>query len=83
VSWRTLEKAFNDFRGITPVAHIRNLRLDHARQALDEGNSTVGAIAARFGFASPTTFTLEYRKRYGSSPSHAKNAALTARRSGK
>ena len=41
VSWRTLEKAFVDFRGITPVAHVRNLRLDHARRALDEGDATI------------------------------------------
>jgi AraC-like DNA-binding protein len=78
VSWRTLEKAFRDFRGVTPVAHIRNLRLDQAHKALGDGGSAVAQIAARYGFASPTTFTLEYRKRYGIAPSHAKGAARTA-----
>ena len=34
VSMRTLEKGFSDYRGLTPVAHIRNLRLDHARHAM-------------------------------------------------
>jgi len=75
VSWRTLEKAFTDFRGVTPVAHVRNLRLDHAQRALDEGSATVGEIAARCGFRSSTTFALEYRKRFGVPPSHARNAS--------
>jgi AraC-like DNA-binding protein len=68
VSLRTLEKAFRDLRGLTPVAHMRNLRLDHARRAL-ETDATVAEVAARFGFRSPTTFALEYRKRFGISPS--------------
>ena len=75
VSWRTLEKAFTDFRGVTPVAHVRNLRLDHAQRALDEGNSTISEIAARCGFRSSTTFALEYRKRFGVPPSRARHAS--------
>ncbi len=77
VSWRTLEKAFTDFRGVTPVAHVRNLRLDHAQRALDEGSATISEIAARCGFRSSTTFALEYRKRFGVPPSHARNASKT------
>lgn len=72
VSQRTLEKAFTDLRGITPVAHMRNLRLDHARRALDENDASVAEVAARFGFRSATTFSLEYRKRFGMSPSRSK-----------
>jgi AraC-like DNA-binding protein len=72
VSQRTLEKAFTDLRGLTPVAHIRNLRLDHARRALDETGASVAQVAARFGFRSSTTFALEYRKRFGTAPSRTK-----------
>lgn len=74
VSLRTLEKAFADFRGITPVAYARNLRLDHAHQALLEGGAPIAEIAPRFGFRSSTTFTLEYRKRFGTSPVKARRA---------
>ena len=76
VSQRTLEKTFTDFRGLTPVAHMRNMRLDHAHRTLDESEITVGQVAARFGFRSPTTFALEYRKRFGLPPSRRKRAAL-------
>ena len=74
VSWRTLEKAFDHFRGLTPVAHVRNLRLDHAHEALAESNASVAEVAARCGFRSPTTFALEYRKRFGTVPSRTKGA---------
>jgi AraC-like DNA-binding protein len=74
VSLRTLEKTFTDFRGLTPVAHMRNMRLDQAHGLLDESEVTVGEVAARFGFRSPTTFALEYRKRFGMAPSRTKRA---------
>ncbi len=74
VSLRTLEKAFTDLRGLTPVAHMRNLRLDHARRTFDETDASVAQVAARFGFRSPTTFALEYRKRFGMAPSRTKRA---------
>jgi AraC-like DNA-binding protein len=76
VSWRTLQKAFMDFRGVTPVAHSRNLRLDYAHRALSESGAPVAEVAARFGFRSPTTFSLEYRRRFGLPPSRAKRARL-------
>ena len=69
VSARTLEKAFTRFRGVTPVAHVRNLRLDAAHDALNANEGSVGEIAARFGFGSATTFSLEYRRRFGVAPS--------------
>jgi transcriptional regulator GlxA family with amidase domain len=75
VSTRTLQKAFADSRGITTVAHVRNVRLDHAHQALESGNESVAAIAARCGFHSSTTFALEYRKRFGMAPSRTKQAS--------
>ena len=74
VSARTLQKAFADSRGITPVAHVRNVRLDHAREALESSDESVAEIAARCGFQSSTTFALEYRKRFGVTPSRTKRA---------
>ena len=72
VSVRTLESTFASFRGTTPVAHMRNMRLDQARRALNETDVGVREIAARFGFRSSTTFALEYRRRFGVPPSRTK-----------
>jgi transcriptional regulator GlxA family with amidase domain len=74
VNWRTLEKAFVDYRGVAPVAFVRNLRLDRARAELADGKATVAEVAARCGFRSATTFALEFRKRFGAPPSRARRA---------
>lgn len=74
VSARSLEKAFADSRGITAVAHVRNVRLDHARHALERSGASIADIAARCGFGSATTFALEYRKRFGMAPSRTKRS---------
>jgi AraC-like DNA-binding protein len=74
VRWKTLQKAFAAFRGITPVAPIRNTRLDAARAALDAG-ACVAEVAERFAFGSVTTFSLQYRKRFGVPPSRTKRRA--------
>src|SRR5204862_769351 len=50
VSLRTLEKAMVDNRGVTPVAHVRNVRLDQARSALEAGDDAVADVAHRLGF---------------------------------
>jgi transcriptional regulator GlxA family with amidase domain len=75
VSERTLQKAFVDFRGVTPIAHVRNARLDLAHHALAGGHESVHDVAALCGFRSVTTFALEYRKRFGTSPSHTRRVA--------
>jgi AraC-like DNA-binding protein len=82
VSGRTLEKAFADFRGVTPIAHIRNLRLDEAHRALAAGPTTVGEVASALGFGSMPTFATEYRKRFGVSPSQTLRAARSRARQG-
>jgi AraC-like DNA-binding protein/tetratricopeptide (TPR) repeat protein len=74
VSPRTLEKAFADSRGVTPIAHARNMRLDRAHEALGNGEESIVDIARRHGFRSSTTFALEYRKRFGMTPSRRKRA---------
>ena len=75
VSERTLQKAFVDFRNVTTIAHGRNARQDHAHQAVLGGNRSVQDVAAQCGCRSVTTFALEYRKRFGTPPSHTRNAA--------
>ncbi|HYC36247.1 MAG TPA: helix-turn-helix transcriptional regulator [Usitatibacter sp.] len=79
VSLRTLESAFVSFRGLTPVAYLRNRKLDGARRMLESG-ATVQEAASRSGFGSVTTFANEYRRRFGVAPSrtrrHRQSVAL-------
>jgi AraC-like DNA-binding protein len=74
VSWRTLQTAFAEYRGVTPVAYIRNLRLDSARDMLGSSDTPVKDVAIQCGFRSATTFALEFRKRFGVRPSRVRRA---------
>jgi AraC-like DNA-binding protein len=72
VSERTLRKAFNNTRGLSPCRQLRMLRLSQARRALlsaDCRRSTVTEIATSLGFSELGRFSVEYRKTFGESPS--------------
>src|SRR5215470_9856154 len=71
VAPRTLQKHFRRFLRRTPVAVVRELRLDRARQHLlrPSAQTTVTDVAARCGFAHLGRFAAWYQQRYGESPS--------------
>src|SRR5947207_4866435 len=68
---RTLQKHFRQFVGRAPLAFLHALRLDRARQELLRGSqhASITEIATRFGFAHLGRFAIQYRRRYGESPS--------------
>ena len=71
VAGRTLFKHFRDSRGVSPMQYLRNLRFVKARQELlnAEAGMSVTEIATRWGFAHLGRFAVEYRRRFGESPS--------------
>lgn len=72
VSERTLEYAFRDVIGLTPVAFLIRLRLHRARQALlaaDPESTTVTALALRWGFGHHGEFARAYKDCFGELPS--------------
>jgi AraC family ethanolamine operon transcriptional activator len=78
VSQRTLEYAFQERLGISPMEFVRRLRLHAARRALLTGEregATVTEIAMTFGFYQLGRFAAEYRAIFGELPS----ATLTRR----
>lgn len=77
VSARTLFKGFHDFRGTGPMAYLKSVRLDHARQDLAAaGNKrSVTSIAHAWGFAHLGHFARDYKARFGELPSATRRAA--------
>lgn len=71
VAGRTLFKHFQDTRGVSPMQYLRNLRFEKAKQELlnAQAGMSVTEIAARWGFGHLGRFAVEYRKRFGESPS--------------
>lgn len=71
VSVRGLSSAFRHFRGTTPMAFLREVRLDGVRRALmaaPEG-ATVASIAEQWGYANLGAFAARFRTRFGDYPS--------------
>jgi AraC-like DNA-binding protein len=75
VTPRALQLAFRRHLNTTPMAYLRRVRLDHARDDLRSATpgdgQTVTAIAYRWGFPSPSRFAEQYRAAYGEIPSQA------------
>jgi len=71
VTPRTLSRAFHAIRGTAPSRYLHELRLSEVRQALlsDAGDSSVTDVAMRFGFRELGRFAVDYRARFGESPS--------------
>jgi AraC-like DNA-binding protein/tetratricopeptide (TPR) repeat protein len=71
VSGRTLQRQFRVFLGKTPVVALRELRFECARRELLQGllDVKVMDVALRCGFPHCGRFSVEYRRRYGETPS--------------
>lgn len=71
VAPRTLQKHFRHFVGRAPLAFLRELRLERAHQELLRGSqdASITEIATAHGFAHLGRFAIQYRRRYGESPS--------------
>jgi AraC-like DNA-binding protein len=72
VSVRSLQEGFRQHVGLTPMAYLRRVRLEHAHAELGDprdGHRSVAAVAHRWGFGHLGRFAAAYRQRYGVSPS--------------
>jgi len=70
VAGRTLLKHFRDVHGVSPMRYVRELRMQRVREELAAGScDQVATIASYWGFAHAGRFAVEYRARYGESPS--------------
>ena len=71
VAGRTLHKHFHDEHGTSPMRYVRDCRFTQVRQALLQAGpqDSVTTIAFHWGFCHLGRFSVEYRKRYGETPS--------------
>ncbi|MEU2241851.1 AraC family transcriptional regulator [Streptomyces sp. NPDC018338] len=78
VSVRRLQESFREYVGMSPMAYVREVRLDRVREELRAAapdEVTVSEVAWRWGFAHQGRFAARYREKYGESPSHTLRAS--------
>lgn len=72
-SVRSIQQGFRDELGVTPMAYLRDRRLERAREELVDADPaegvTVTGVAEHWGFNHLGSFAVLYRKRWGESPS--------------
>ena len=70
-STRSVFKAFKDARNCSPMAFVKSVRLQRARDMLQrpEGTTTVVSTAFACGFLNPGHFARDYRLAFGELPS--------------
>jgi AraC family transcriptional regulator, ethanolamine operon transcriptional activator len=70
-SYSTLERGYRETYGMAPQAHIKAMRLSRARKDLlhPADNVSVTSVAVRWGFFELGRFSVQYRQRFGESPS--------------
>jgi len=78
MSVRALHATFQQELGVSPMAHLRRIRLDHVHADLLRGAEAqrISDVAMRWGFFHPSRFARQYQERFGELPSD------TARRPG-
>ena len=72
ISVRSLFSGFRKYRDTTPMAYLRDLRLDKVRAELLAGPTCRGSvtrIALHWGFSHFGQFSAAYRRRFGELPS--------------
>ncbi len=71
ISERALLTQFKHFLGVSPIAHLRHMRLGTARAELQQSDGTVSIseVASRCGLTHSARFAAEYRAAFGELPS--------------
>ena len=71
LSKMSLSSFYNHFKSITglsPIQYQKELRLIQAQQLLKEKERTVASVAFDVGYESPTQFSREFTRRFGTTP---------------
>ena len=75
MSTRSLQRRLKEESGLSPLAYIRAVRLEHAHALLASGDMTVRQVAHAVGFRDPAYFGRLFRQGYGVPPSSVPDAA--------
>jgi DNA-binding response OmpR family regulator len=70
---RTLQRKLKAMTNQTPQEVIRSMRLNRARDLLENSNLSVSEVAFQVGYLEPTNFSRSFKKQFGFSPSQLRS----------
>ncbi|HEY0721012.1 MAG TPA: helix-turn-helix domain-containing protein, partial [Gammaproteobacteria bacterium] len=68
VSYRTLHRRFQAVTGMAPLAYMHALRVERAKELLEQTRHSVAQIAAAVGYDDETSFRRIFARHTGLSP---------------
>lgn len=68
MSTTSFHRHFREISSMTPVQYQKHIRLQEARIRLMSGDDDVTAIGSSVGYDSPSQFSREYRRLFGTAP---------------
>ena len=74
LSQSSFHKNFKRITQTTPIQFQKDLRLLEAKRLLLQGGDSITEVAFEVGYESVSQFSREYSRKFGSSPSHERNA---------
>ena len=78
MSSSTFYRHFLTLTSMTPLEYQKQLRLNEARMRLLTGDWDVGSVGFSVGYSSPSQFSREYRRMFGTAPSQTALSAASA-----
>lgn len=64
-----LKRGFREVFGNSILGYVNNLRMEHARMLIEEGDLTLADISYRIGYKNASHFTVAFKKQFGILPS--------------
>jgi AraC-like DNA-binding protein len=74
-----ISRIFKSETGDTPISHLIDIRMEKAKELLQQKDYSVQEIAALVGYDDAYHFSKLFKKRYGISPSQVRKQALVAK----
>lgn len=75
------QKLFKSETGMSPKAYLKNLRLEKARELLENGFKQIKQIGYEIGLTNDSHFARDFKKKYGTTPTQYRKNSWALNRS--
>ena len=73
-----LQHIFKDVTALSPIQYLKKVRLHRARVMMVAEGLSASEAAHRVGYGSPSQFSREFKRQFGTTPSRAARELQTA-----